>query len=159
MLAHTKVQDCMTYPAITISNIASLAAADKLMKEYNIRHLPVVKADKLVGILSSGDIRRASPSDATTLSVWELRYLWERVKIEEAMTRQAITVRPDTPVIEAVSVMLERRFNCLPVIDSAEHPVGILTEVDIFRLLIQQSEEMSKSLATAPSEIRFAATP
>jgi acetoin utilization protein AcuB len=129
------------------------------MKEYNIRHLPVVKNNKLVGILSSGDIRRASPSYATSLSVWELQYLWERIRVENVMTQRVITVGPDVTVIAAVRLMLENRFNSLPVVVASGQVVGMLTEVDIFHLLIQESENMSKSLANSQSEIQVAATP
>jgi CBS domain-containing protein len=136
-----KVQDCMTAPAVTISATASLRDAEQVMKEYSIRHLPVVRDGKLVGILSSGDLRRASPSDAVSLSIWEINYLWDRLKVESAMTTHVFTVAPDTPVVEAVRLMLEHRFNSLPVIDAARHPVGILTEVDVFRLIIQSAGE------------------
>jgi acetoin utilization protein AcuB len=136
----TKVQDCMTSPAITISATASLRDAEELMKEYNVRHLPVVKNGKLTGILSSGDIRRARPSDAVSLSIWEINYLWDRLTVESAMTRHVVTVTADTPVMEAVRLMLENRFNSLPVVDSGGHPAGIMTEVDVFRLVLQTAE-------------------
>jgi CBS domain-containing protein len=91
--------------------------------------------------------------------VWELQYLWERVRVENVMTQRVVTVRPDVPVIAAVRLMLEHRFNSLPVVDASGQIVGMLTEVDIFHLLIQEFEEMSKSLTTSPSEIRVAAIP
>jgi len=148
MLKNMKVQDWMNYHVITISATASLRVAEALMKEYNIRHLPVVKGDKLVGILSSGDIRRAQPSDATSLSIWELHYLWDQLIVDGAMTHRAITTTADTPVIDAVRLMLNHRFNCLPVINSNDQLSGILTEVDVFRLLIHASGEISQSVAT-----------
>lgn len=141
MFQNIRVQDCMTKPAITISAQASLHDAGQLMNEYSIRHLPVVQDNKLVGILSSGDLRRARPSDATTLSVWEINSLWNRLKVNSVMTRSVVTVRRDTPIIEAVRLMLEYRFNGLPVVDDAGAPVGILTEVDVFRLVINTAGE------------------
>jgi acetoin utilization protein AcuB len=135
-----KVRDCMTCPAITIPAAASLRDAEKLMKEYNIRHLPVLKGDKLAGILSSGDLRRARPSDAVSLSIWEINYLWDQLKVEAAMTRQVVTVRDDVPVVDAIRLMLEHRFSSLPVVNADGKPAGMLTEVDIFRLVIQVSE-------------------
>jgi CBS domain-containing protein len=142
-----KVQDCMTAPALTIPAKASLRDADQVMKEYNIRHLPVVKDGKLVGILSSGDLRRASPSDAVSLGIWEINYLWDQLKVESAMSGHVITVKRETPVIEAVRLMLEHRFNSLPVVDVAGSPVGMLTEVDVFRLVLQTAEDRAKLLA------------
>jgi CBS domain-containing protein len=141
MLSATmKVHDCMTSNPVTIQATESLRAAEKVMKEYNVRHLPVVKNDKLVGMLSSGDIRRASPSDAVSLSIWEINYLWDRLTVESAMTREVKTVTPETPLLDAVRLMFDYRFNSLPVIDTAGHPVGILTEVDVFRVLLYQAE-------------------
>jgi CBS domain-containing protein len=147
MPSNMKVQDCMTYPAMTIPATASLRTAEQVMKEYNIRHLPVVKNEKLVGILSSGDIRRASPSDAVSLSIWEINYLWDRLTVESSMTSHVITVKGETSMIEAVRLMLEHRFNSLPVVDDAGCPVGILTEVDVFRRFIRVVEDETKLIA------------
>jgi CBS domain-containing protein len=146
MLGDTRVQDSMTFPPMTVTATSSVRTAQQVMSDYNIRHLPVVKGTKLVGILSSGDIRRASPSSATTLSVWE--YLWEQVTVEEVMTERVITVTPETPMLEAVRLMLEHRFNCLPVVDAVNQLVGILTEVDVFRLFIQTCEGQTTTLAS-----------
>ncbi|HVU13340.1 MAG TPA: CBS domain-containing protein [Phototrophicaceae bacterium] len=137
MLENTQVQDCMTHPAITIMPNMSLRLAQQLMRDCHIRHLPVVKDKQLVGILSSGDIRRAMPSDATTLSIWEIRALWDKVTVEEAMTRYIETVKRETPILEAVRLMAEHRFNSLPVVDDLGQLVGIVTEVDIFLLLLR----------------------
>jgi CBS domain-containing protein len=144
-----KVQHGMTAPAITIAAKASLRDAGQVMKEYNIRHLVVVRDGKLAGILSSGDLRRASPSDAVSLSIWEINYLWDRLTVESAMTGQVVTVKPETPMIEAVRLMLEHRFNSLPVVDDDGTPTGMLTEVDVFRLLIQSVEDSVKLVAVS----------
>jgi acetoin utilization protein AcuB len=139
-----KVQDGMTAPAITSAAKASLRDAGQVMKEYNIRHLVVVREGKLAGILSSGDLRRASPSDAVSLSSWEINYLWDRLTVESAMTGQVVTIKPETSMIEAVRLMLEHRFNSLPVVDDHGAPIGMLTEVDVFRLLIKPVEDSVK---------------
>jgi CBS domain-containing protein len=144
MLQYLTVGACMTSPAVTVSVDESLRVATELLKEYNIRHLPVLKGSKLVGILSSGDIRRASPSDATSLSYWELTYLWDKLTVEQTMSQPVKTVKADTPMVEAVRLMFEHRFSSLPVVDSANHLVGILTETDIFRLFIQMTESPEK---------------
>ncbi len=145
MLRNMRVQDCMTHSVITVSPLTPLHEAEQTMKEYNIRHLPVVKSDKIVGILSSGDVRRARPSDVTSLSYWELNYLWGQITVGNAMSPGVITVRPYTPVLEAVRLMVEHRFNSVPVVDVSNHPVGILTEVDVFRVLLQESDEAFQS--------------
>jgi acetoin utilization protein AcuB len=144
-----KVQDYMTTPAVTIAATASLRDAGQVMKEYHIRHLPVVKNGKLVGILSSGDLRRASPSDAVSLSIWEINYLWDQIRVESAMTIHVITVNRDTPMIEAVRLMLEHRFNGLPVVDDDGAPIGMLTEVDVFRMVLRSTESSVKLVAVS----------
>jgi CBS domain-containing protein len=143
MFEAVKVQDCMTSPAITAFASVPIALAKNLMDEYNIRHLPVVDdSNRIVGILSSGDIRRASPSDATSLSVWEIRYLWDKLTVENTMTRRVVTISPDTTMLEAVRIMMQNRFNSLPVVDAEKHVVGMLTEVDVFRLIDRTYEKV-----------------
>lgn len=137
MLENMLVQEFMTHPAITVSSKTSLRQAQQIMRDYQIRHLPVVDGHQLVGILSSGDIRRASPSSATTLSVWELRALWEKVTVAEVMSKQLVTIAATTSVHEAVRLMYDNRFNSLPVVDKANQLMGIFTEVDLYRLLLE----------------------
>jgi CBS domain-containing protein len=143
MFEEVKVQDCMTSPAITAFASVPIGIAQNLMDEYNIRHLPVVDAsNRLVGILSSGDIRRASPSDATSLSIWEIRYLWDKLTVENTMTRHVITISPTSSMLEAVQLMMSHRFNSLPVVDADQHVVGMLTEIDVFRLIAGAYEKV-----------------
>jgi CBS domain-containing protein len=141
MLENIPVQQCMTHPAMTVGSSMSVRLAQQLMRDYHIRHLPVVDNNRLVGILSSGDIRRASPSNATSLSVWEMRALWEQLKVDAVMSHRVISVTPETSMLEAVRLMYEHRFNSLPVVDDSGHVVGILTEVDVFLQIINESEQ------------------
>ena len=152
MLRETKVRQCMTSPAISVTPNTTLHEAKKIMLEHHIRHLPVVKNQELVGILSSGDVRRASPSDATSLSVWELNYLWEQILVESSMTTKVISVHPDTPVLEAARLLAWHRFGCLPVVDANKHLQGILTEIDILRLVIQYMENAERPYADTVDE-------
>src|SRR5262245_5817840 len=119
MLANIRVQDCMTHPALTVAPQTTVRTAQQIMHDYHIRHLPLVEGKRLVGILSSGDIRRAAPSSATSLSVWEMRSLWEKITVGEVMTRPLITVSPETSMLEAVRLLYEYRFNSLPVVDAS----------------------------------------
>jgi CBS domain-containing protein len=139
----------MTHPAITVASQTTVRAAQQIMHDYHIRHLPVVDGSKLVGIISSGDIRRAAPSSATSLSVWEMHYLWEKITVGEVMTRPLITVMPDTSMLEAVRLLYEYRFNSLPVMDADGKLVGIVTEVDLYLLLLRECEDI------APVESEF----
>ncbi|MCA9910231.1 MAG: CBS domain-containing protein [Anaerolineae bacterium] len=135
MLTELKIGDMMTNDVISVLPEAKLNAAQEIMEEYGIRHLPVVEHGKLVGIISKGDIREARPSDATTLSVWEVNYLWDTLKVKEVMTTKALTVSPDDTLIEALRIMVARKFSSLPVVTDGVL-VGIITETDIFNKLI-----------------------
>ncbi|MCC6613919.1 MAG: CBS domain-containing protein [Anaerolineae bacterium] len=125
----------MTRDVISVLPEAKLSAAQEIMEEYGIRHLPVVEHGKLVGIVSKGDIREARPSDATTLSVWEVNYLWDTLKVKEVMTTKALTVSPEQPLVEALRIMVAHKFSSLPVVTDGAL-VGIITETDIFNKLI-----------------------
>lgn len=129
------VRDWMTSDPITITGQTVLPEAHRLMKEHGIRRLPVVENGKLVGIVTLGDIREAEPSDATSLSIFELHYLLAKLPVSQFMTRDPITVTPLTPIGRAAQIMLENKIGGLPVVDRGKL-VGIITESDIFRMLI-----------------------
>jgi acetoin utilization protein AcuB len=107
------------------------------MTEKRVRRLPVVKDDRLVGIITLGDVRGAEPSGATSLSIWELNYLLSQLKIEEIMTRNLITISPYATIGQAAETMLEYKVSGLPVVDGEMKLVGIITESDIFRMVVQ----------------------
>jgi acetoin utilization protein AcuB len=108
-----------------------------LMHKENVRRLPVVaQGGKLVGIVAERDLLHASPSDATTLSVWELNYLLSKVKVQGVMTREVITVTADTPLEDAARVMADNRVGGLPVTRDSEL-VGIITETDLFKVFLE----------------------
>jgi len=130
------VKDWMTRDPVVISSKTTLPEAYKLMKERHIRRLPVVDHDKLVGIVTLGDVREASPSDATTLSIYELNYLLAQLTVDRIMTRNVLSVSLGTTVREAARMMLEYKIGGLPVLENGK-VVGILTESDIFRLVVQ----------------------
>lgn len=133
------VKDWMTPDPITIDPQTTLPEAHRLMKECNIRRLPVVANSRLVGIITLGDIREASPSNATSLSIYELHYLLSRLTVGEIMTRDPITITSDTSIEAAARLMLEHKIGGLPVVDGTRL-VGIITESDIFRLLVMEGE-------------------
>jgi acetoin utilization protein AcuB len=141
MLNKALVRDWMTTPVISVTPNAPIRAAYNLMKETGIRHLPVILKHELVGILSIGDVREASPSDATTLSIWEMNYLWDKLTVERAMTDKVITIKDDDRLLEAIHLMLERKISSLPIVDENGYVVGILTESDIFRAVIYETEQ------------------
>jgi acetoin utilization protein AcuB len=132
-----RVEKWMTPKVISLKPTDSLSAAIHLMKEKKIRRIPVVNGDgKLVGIVSDRDLKDVSPSRATTLDIWELHYVLDKLKIGDIMTKKPVTVPPDMPIERAAQIMLEKRVEGLPVVDAKGAMVGILTEGDVFRALV-----------------------
>jgi acetoin utilization protein AcuB len=115
----------------------SMKKAMDLLKEHEIRHLPVLKdGERLVGILSERDIKQASPSPATALEIREIYYLLDKVKVKQIMTRRPYTVSSSAPIEEAALIIREKKIGCLPVVDDGKL-VGILTETDIIDSFIE----------------------
>jgi acetoin utilization protein AcuB len=132
------VRDHMVSPAVTVAPDLPFQEALKLIQESRLRRLPVVdKNGKLIGIVSERDLLYASPSPATTLSVWEMTYVLSKIKVEELMTKEVITTTPDTPIEDAASLMVEKKVGSLPVIDADNKPVGIIADKDIFSILVE----------------------
>ena len=131
------VKDWMTANPITIAEDATLPDAHQLMKEYSIRRLPVVdRHGKMVGIVSQTAVREAEPSDATTLSIYELNYLLAKLQVKKIMTRDVISLKPNSSIAEAAKIMLDHKIGGLPVVED-EKVVGIITESDIFRMVVK----------------------
>ena len=130
------VRNWMSKNVITIDADNSLSAAAKLQKQYNIRALPVMDKNKLVGMVTSGDIKRASASDATSLEIHELLYLINKIKVRDIMTKQSITVSPFMTIVEVAQILLQNKINSVPVVDVENRLIGIITESDIFKVLI-----------------------
>jgi CBS domain-containing protein len=140
MLENVTVREWMTSPVLTISPTASISNAHQMMKENGVRRLPVVDHDRLVGIITIGDVREASPSDATTLSIWELNYLWAQLTVEKIMTRHPYTIEAGSSILDAAQIMLDKKISGLPVVDEDGRLVGMITESDVFRMLIKQRQ-------------------
>ena len=131
------VKDWMTGDVITVTSDMSLTEAHRLMTDNKIRRLPVVKNDHLVGIVTRGDVREARPSDATSLTIWEVNYLISKLKIKDIMAPNPISILPDATLAEAAQLMLDNKISGLPVVDSNKKVIGIITESDIFRMVVQ----------------------
>lgn len=127
-----RIRDVMTKNPITVESGTLVLDAQKIMRENNIRRLPVVDKGKLVGIVTQHDLLQASPSPATSLSVYELNYLLAKMRVKEVMTKNPVTVSPDTPFEEALRIGQEKKVGSLPVVDKGKL-VGITTESDIIR--------------------------
>lgn len=104
------------------------------MKQAHIRRMPVVdKHGKLIGIVSDKDLLKASPSPATSLSVWEITYLMSKIKVADVMTRDVITVTESNTLEDAARIMVDNKIGGLPVVNAEGGVVGIITETDIFK--------------------------
>lgn len=132
-----KVRDRMSENVKTVGMDANINAAFSLMKENNIRRLPVVERGKVIGIITLSDLNRATPSSATSLSIHELNYLLAKTKIKDILPHKQnlITVGPDNYIETAAKLMRRNRISGLPVLEN-EQLVGIVTETDIFDALI-----------------------
>ncbi len=129
----------MTADAVTVPPETPILEAQEIMKRYGVRRLPVVnKRGRLVGIVTKSDIQGASPSSATTLSIWELNYLLARTTVEQIMVKaeDLITVSPNDPIERAALLMHKHKVGGLPVVDGG-HLVGIITESDIFEVFLK----------------------
>jgi acetoin utilization protein AcuB len=132
------VRDRMSTPAITIIPDTPFEDALKLMRDHRFRRLPVVdKKGKLVGIVSERDLLYASPSSATSLSVWEVHYLLSKLQVRGVMTTDVITTTPDTPLEDAAYLMAEHKIGGLPVVDAERRVVGVITETDVFKTFVE----------------------
>lgn len=131
------VRDRMTPNPVTVADDSSFENALHLMKEKKIRRLPIVsKEGKLVGIVVQKDLFSASPSKATSLSVFEVHYLLSKLKMKDVMTKRVVTVGEDCPIEEAARVMVDYKIGCLPIL-RGDTPVGIITETDIFKTFVE----------------------
>jgi len=135
-LRQARVGDWMTKDVITITPTTPIAQAHQIMKDHGIRRLVICEDEKIVGIVTLGDVREASASSATSLSIWELNYLWAQLTVASVMTRNVYTVRDDAGIIEAARLMMDKKFSGLPVVNANSRLVGIITESDIFRMLV-----------------------
>ncbi|RPJ21918.1 MAG: CBS domain-containing protein [Chloroflexi bacterium] len=132
------VSEWMTRDVVTIPPETSLKEAHDIMREKKIRRLPVVTHGKILGIVTLGDIRGAEPSRASSLSIWEVHHLLAKLKVSEIMTRNPATIQQTASIGEAARIMLEKKFSGLPVVDDENDLVGIITESDIFRLVVNE---------------------
>ena len=130
------VEGRMSRPVIAISPDMSIHDAHNLFKQEQIRRAPVVKKGKLVGIVSDQDLIDAAPSQATTLSVWEMNYLLSKITVKDIMSKEVITIDEDTPIEQAARIMADNKIGGLPVMRD-DKVVGMITETDLFKVFLE----------------------
>jgi len=131
-----RAKDMMTKNPITVNPDTLVLDAQRIMKQKNIRRLPVVEKGKLVGIVTKHDLLEVEPSPATPMSLYELNYFLSKMKVKEIMEKNPLTITPDTPFEDALRIGQEKKIGAFPVVDKGRL-VGIATESDIVRFLIQ----------------------
>ncbi len=131
------VKERMKHPVITVKPDMPIMDTLNMMKREGIRRTPVVDGHgKLVGIVSDKDLLNAGPSDATSLSVWEVNYLLSKIKVHDVMSKNVITVHEETPIEEAAYMMASNKIGGLPVTRD-DSIVGIITETDLFKVMLE----------------------
>lgn len=131
------VGERMSKPVITVQPELPISDALSLMHSEHVRRFPVVdKRGHLLGIVTEQDILNASASNLSTLSVWELGYLLNKITIQQVMTKEVVTITEDTPIEEAARLLADKHIGGLPVVHGQE-VVGIISESDLFKLLLE----------------------
>ena len=131
------VKNWMTTDVVSVGPDTSLLKVGKLMKDHHIRRIPVVDENgQVIGIISDRDVRDASPSKATTLDMYEMHYLLAELKAKNIMTAKPITVKPTDTVEQAALIMLDNKVGGLPVVDDSGKLVGIISDHDVFKALV-----------------------
>jgi acetoin utilization protein AcuB len=126
----------MTKDVISVDVNDSMQDAARLIRGHKIKHLPVMENGKLVGIVTDKDLKRASASDVTTLEIHELLFLISQIKISDIMTKDPITIPLDCTIDEAAQILLEHKLSGAPVVDDEGQVAGVITQTDIFRVLV-----------------------
>lgn len=132
------VKDFMTKKVVYVSPDTSVAHAADLMKEQGLRRLPVIENDRLVGLVTEGTMAEATPSKATSLSIYEMNYLLNKTKIRDVMIKDVVTISPYASLEDAIYLMMQNKIGVLPV---AENGVvsGIITDRDVFKTFLKVS--------------------
>lgn len=129
----------MTKNVITVTPDTRVTDAVDLMEKNHFHRLPVVQDNQYIGIVTDEEIAENSPSNVTSLSIYEMNYLFDKMTVGEIMTRQKITITADTLLEEAATIMKDKNVTVLPVLDESRYVVGIVTYKDIFKALISLS--------------------
>jgi acetoin utilization protein AcuB len=139
------VGERMSRPVITVTPDDPINDVLAMFRKEHIRRAPVINKGKLVGIVSETDLLNASPSDVTTLSIWEMNYLLSKVTVKRVMSKKVITVDVDTPIEEAARIMADNKIGGMPVMNNGRL-VGMITETDLFKIFFELMGARQKAL-------------
>jgi len=139
------VKEYMTPNPMSVKEDNSILETAELMKEHKVRRFPVLRGDQLIGIVTDRDLRSAAPSQVVSFDAQErelmpeLHSLLAGITVKEVMSREVITIHPEQTIVAAAQLMLEHRMSGIPVVDSRDQLQGIITETDIFKVLVDLS--------------------
>ncbi len=155
-----QVQNWMSSDLITVEEDTPIIHVIKVLEENNIRHVPVTHNGKLVGLITDQEIKEAYPSKVTTMKAQELYYLLAELKARDVMRRNPVTIRPHETMEVAAVKMLEHKVTGLPVVSEKGDLVGLITQGDVFRVLIsitgiyQRGVQLAFNLEDRPGSIK-----
>ncbi|AND78846.1 CBS and ACT domain-containing protein [Streptococcus pantholopis] len=132
------VKDFMTKKVVYVSPDTTVAAAADMMREQDLRRLPVIENDRLVGLVTAGTMAEASPSKASSLSIYEMNYLLNKTKIRDIMIKDVVTVSQYARLEDAIYIMMKHRVGILPVVDNGQI-YGVITDKDVFKAFLEVS--------------------
>jgi acetoin utilization protein AcuB len=138
------VGDWMTRDPITVQESASIMEAIHLLKEKNIRRLPVMRGEEIAGLVTEKMLLGYVPTKATSLDQWEVHYLLSKTPVKEAMNAKPYTVRAETPIAEAAKLLHDRKLNGVIVVDPAGKLGGLLTTTNALEALIHFTQLAGK---------------
>jgi acetoin utilization protein AcuB len=134
-----QVSAVMIAAPVTITSADSLKTAFDLLTKHNVRELPVVENDRLIGIVTDRDLRQVAPSYPLFRHEEEIRSYMDDMKVASAMTPDPLVVAPETAVVEAAKLLRTYRVSSLPVVKE-NRLVGIISVTDLLKLFIEQNE-------------------
>jgi CBS domain-containing protein len=134
------VEQRMTRDVQTVSEDQSLREAMAVMQRHRIRHLPVVIGDRIVGLVTDRDVKRATPSLLSGVDQQQFDHVLSATRVSQVMTRSPFTVTPSTTLKDAAKVVIDRKFGALPVVEK-DRLVGIITATDLLRAFYEMLEE------------------
>ncbi|MDQ1273252.1 MAG: hypothetical protein QG591_1882 [Planctomycetota bacterium] len=134
------VKDVMKTQLVTLNADSKLGFANDIMYLGRIRHLPVVKGENVVGILTQRDLYRSSLT--SILTNWkENKEFLDSIKVSEVMTKNVVTVAPDATIEEAAQIMIDKKVGALPVVRDKNTLVGLITETDVLQFFVDESKK------------------
>lgn len=140
MVTQMRVRDCMTVDPMTVGPRDSLQKAIELLRRRDIRSIPVVEENKLIGIVTDRDIRQVAPAYPLFRDEEEIRRYTENLRVTAAMTADPMTISPDAPLVQAAKVLETYRISSLPVVDG-EKLVGMISVMDLLHAFVERNED------------------